>query len=281
MSRGASADGDIPGIRPIGFIRADAVTRIEAPRQPGVAAGVSGRIELLPGCNFEHALQDLEGWDRIWVVFWFHKNNTWRPKVLPPRSTTGRKGVFATRAPYRPNPIGLSTLRLVRIEGLILHVEGVDMLDETPVLDIKPYVPYTDAWPDARSGWLEDVSRSPGRSGAPADPLASYQLSFTAVATEQARWIEAQTGLAICDRIVAVLSMGPAPHPYRRIRPDGDGFCLAVKEWRIRFTVAGRTIRVKAISSGYRAAQLATTGNALIGIHRAFLHRFSPGARIQ
>ena len=72
------------------------------------------RIELLPGRHFEHGLEDLAGWKLIWVVFWFHQNRSWRPKVLPPRSTTGRKGVFATRSPHRPNPIGLSVVRLER-----------------------------------------------------------------------------------------------------------------------------------------------------------------------
>src|SRR6185295_10704904 len=79
------------------------------------------------------------------------------PKVLPPRSVTGRKGVFATRSPHRPNPIGLSVVRLERIEGLTLHILDSDMLDGTPVLDIKPYVAYTDSHPDAGNGWLDDA----------------------------------------------------------------------------------------------------------------------------
>ncbi|MFZ1624306.1 MAG: tRNA (N6-threonylcarbamoyladenosine(37)-N6)-methyltransferase TrmO [Gammaproteobacteria bacterium] len=261
-------------LRPIGFVRTGAMTRIEAPRQPSVAARIKGRIELLPGHNFEHALQDLEGWDYIWVVFWFHQNSTWRPKVLPPRSSTGRKGVFATRAPYRPNPIGLSALKLHDIDGLTLHVEGVDMLDGTPVLDIKPYVPYTDAHPAARSGWLEEVIPQSDRGESPADPLGSYQLSFTAEAAEQARWIEAHTGLAIHDRIVAILSMGPAPHPYRRIRRDGQNFRLAVKEWRVRFQVEEQNVVVELISSGYRRTQLTEAGNDVIDMHRAYLQLF-------
>jgi tRNA-Thr(GGU) m(6)t(6)A37 methyltransferase TsaA len=265
-------DSSVLTVRSIGLVRTGASTRIEAPRQPAAATGISGRIELFPGRNFEHALQDLEGWDYIWVVFWFHQNTTWRPKVLPPRSNSGRKGVFATRAPYRPNPIGLSALKLERIDGLVLHVQGVDMLDGTPVLDIKPYVPYTDAHPAARSGWLEVAGARPGE--APADPCGSYQLSFSAVATEQARWIEAHAGLAIWDRIHAVLSIGPEPHPYRRIRRDGQGFCLAVKEWRVRFRLEAQHVLVEGISSGYRVAQLTATGDAVIDVHRAFMQVF-------
>ena len=76
----------------------------------------------------------------IWVLFWFHLNEGWRPKVQPPRSTTGRKGLFSTRSPHRPNPLGLSALRLERVEGLTVHVRGADLVDGTPVLDIKPYM---------------------------------------------------------------------------------------------------------------------------------------------
>jgi tRNA-Thr(GGU) m(6)t(6)A37 methyltransferase TsaA len=274
----ADSRDEVPAltIRPIGFVRADAKTRVEAPRQPGARAGLRGRIELLPGCNFEHALEDLEGWDYIWVVFWFHQNTTWRPKVLPPRSTSGRKGVFATRAPYRPNPIGLSALKLKGVDGLSLEVEGVDMLDGTPVLDIKPYVPYTDAHPAARSGWLEAPGPLVGGGDdAPADPRIAYQLSFSAEAMEQAGWIEANAGLAIGERIHAILSIGPEPHPYRRIRRDGPGYRLALKEWRISFRLDGQNVLVDRISSGYRAAQLAATGDPVIELHRAFRLAFS------
>ncbi len=122
-------------IEPIGYVRTAIKFKDEAPRQPRASGGASGRIELLSGRNYEHALLDIEGWDHIWVLFWFHLNAGWRPKVLPPRSTSGRKGVFATRSPHRPNPIGLSAVRLERIEGLTLHVHDIDMLDGTPVLD--------------------------------------------------------------------------------------------------------------------------------------------------
>jgi tRNA (adenine37-N6)-methyltransferase len=208
------------------------------------------------------------------VVFWFHQNSSWRPKVLPPRSTTGRKGVFATRAPYRPNPIGLSALRLMRIDGLVLHVQGVDMLDGTPVLDIKPYVPYTDAHPAARSGWLEDSERVRNAAGTPADPVRCHQVVFSAAAAEQARWIESHTGLPAQARIIAVLSMGPEPHPYRRIRREGSGYRLALKEWRVHFRIEGEMVLVDTIRSGYRAAQLDRNGDEAIAAHRLFQETF-------
>jgi tRNA-Thr(GGU) m(6)t(6)A37 methyltransferase TsaA len=232
-------------LEPIGYLRSPLATKVEAARQPRAAAGAVARIELLPGHNFEHALDDLDQWELIWVVFWFHLNSGWRPKVLPPRSTSGRKGVFSTRSPHRPNPIGLSVVRLERVDGLILHIRDCDILDGTPILDIKPYVAYTDAHPSAGSGWLETV-----------DPVQEFVVQFEPLAQEQASWVEANTGLALRERIQSTLALGPEPHPYRRIRSMGEWMQLAVKEWRVRFTVAERDVRVHEIYSGFQAAQL-------------------------
>jgi tRNA-Thr(GGU) m(6)t(6)A37 methyltransferase TsaA len=244
---------------------------VEAARQPRAAIGTPARIELLPGRNFEHALEDLERWELIWVIFWFHLNPGWRPKVLPPRSTTGRKGVFATRSPHRPNPLGMSVVRLERIEGLVLHIRDTDMLDGTPVLDLKPYVAYTDAHPGAGTGWLEDAARA-DTSLQPADPVSAYLVQFEALATEQAAWIEAHTGLAVRERIQSTLALGPTSHPYRRIRRVGEWMQLSVKEWRVRFTAVERDVRVLEINSGFRDSQLAAGSNdESHRLHREFL----------
>lgn len=249
---------------PIGYLRSPLATKVEAARQPRAAAGSAAQIELLPGRNFEHALDDLDQWELIWVVFWFHLNPGWRPKVLPPRSTSGRKGVFSTRSPHRPNPIGLSVVRLERVDGLILHIRDSDLLDGTPILDIKPYVAYTDAHPSAGSGWLES-----------ADPVQDFVVTFEPLAEEQAGWVEANTGLALRERIQSTLALGPEPHPYRRIRSMGDWMQLAVKEWRVRFTVAGRAVHVHEIYSGFQTAQLASSNlDATRLPHREFNARW-------
>lgn len=256
---------------PIGFLRSPLGTKAQAPRQPRAAAGTPAVIELLPGRNFEHALEDLADWEFIWVIFWFHLNPGWRPKVLPPRSTTGRKGAFATRSPHRPNPIGISAVRLHRVDGLTVHIRDADMLDGTPVLDLKPYVAYTDAHPGAGHGWLENAARS-GAGAKLADPVRAFAVRFETLAAEQAAWIERHTGLAIRERIHSTLSLGPMPHPYRRIRRDGKWMRLAVKEWRVRFTVVDRDIRVIAIHSGFRSSELARgDANQPLKSHREFV----------
>jgi tRNA-Thr(GGU) m(6)t(6)A37 methyltransferase TsaA len=250
-------------LRPIGFARTPFSDRASAPRQPAVAQGVRGTIELLPSSKFEHALEDLDSWDHIWIIFWFHLNEGWRPKVLPPRSKK-RRGVFATRSPYRPNPIGLSVVELEAVEGLTLKIRNVDLLDGTPVLDIKPYVPFADAIASAKTGWLD--ARDPG---------PKFDVDWGPLASEQARWLQETHEIELVERVTRTLSIGPEPHPYRRIRRQKVGYRLAVKEWRVEFRVDGRSVTVDAIATGYRARDLeASSGGPELAVHRAFVARF-------
>ena len=134
------ADGELSmalTVRPIGFAHSSYADRHSAPRQPAAARDVRGEIRLLPSAQFEHALADLESFSHLWVIFWFHLNSHFRPKVAPPRSEQ-KRGLFATRSPYRPNPLGLSLVKLERVEGHTLYVCDMDLVDGTPVLDIKP-----------------------------------------------------------------------------------------------------------------------------------------------
>ena len=131
----------------------------------------------------------------------------------------------------------------------------VDMLDGTPVLDIKPYVAYTDAIADAGSGWLAN-------GDAPRDPIPAFAVHWDAAAGEQAEWIEARTGLNLRERATATLALGPEPHPYRRIRREQSGFTLCVKDWRLRFRVDERDVRVASIESGVRKSLLVRGGRS-------------------
>lgn len=145
----------------IGYVRSPYKERFGTPRQPVVRDQVLGddlqpaTIELLEQSDYETALRGLAEFEYIWAITWLHLNRNWAPLVMPPRGPRVKQGVFATRSPNRPNPIGLSALKLIRIEGRRIEVLGVDLLDGTPVLDLKPYVPYADAFPNARAGWLD------------------------------------------------------------------------------------------------------------------------------
>ena len=139
-------------MRPIGIIHTPHCDQEGAPIQPTFAEGARGTVTIFD--SYLEALADLDGFERIGLVFEFDRAKDWSSRVVPYRDIVER-GLFATRAPARPNPIGLSAVRLLSIEGSTLHVQDVDMLDGTPLLDIKPYVPAFDAYPDSHAGWVD------------------------------------------------------------------------------------------------------------------------------
>lgn len=269
-ARDTPAQPSVLTLSPIGFVRSPFADRHSAPRQPALAKDTPAQIELLPQAELEHGLSDIEEWSHLWVLYWFHLNAHFRPKVEAPRSER-RRGVFATRSPYRPNPIGLSAVALERVEGRILHVRGMDMIDGTPVLDIKPYVPYTDHV-DANSGWLETT-------GSPKDPGPQFEVDFASEARAQLAWLNEHAALDLEPAIVRILSTGPVPHPYRRIKRDGAGYRLGLRDWRVRFALDGKRVHVLTIASGYKARVLAdpaaqATAATGLDVHRAFVAAF-------
>ena len=143
-------------LEPIGVIRTPYTEPKGMPIQPAGAAGVKGTVEVFE--PYREGLADLDGFSHVILLYHFHVSEGYRLRVVPFMDTVER-GLFATRAPKRPNPIGLSVVKLDRIEAGVLHVENVDILDGTPLLDIKPYVPEFDAPPETRTGWLEQARR--------------------------------------------------------------------------------------------------------------------------
>ncbi len=141
--------------RPIGVIHSPFREGDKVPIQPKAAKGVHGTVEVFD--EFKEGLTDLEGFSHIILLYHFHLSKGFSLKVKPFLDTVLR-GVFATRAPRRPNQIGLSVVSLVKVEGAMLHIAEVDIIDGTPLLDIKPYVPEFDAQPDIRLGWLTGKS---------------------------------------------------------------------------------------------------------------------------
>ena len=145
----------------IAHIETDFPTKFGIPRQSGIIETLQGRIVFEPDYRNAEAVRGLEEFSHIWLLWEFSEavRDTWSPTVRPPRlGGNVRKGVFATRSPFRPNPIGLSSVRLEKIEidpklGPVLHVSGADLMDGTPIYDIKPYIAYTDSHPEAVSGF--------------------------------------------------------------------------------------------------------------------------------
>ena len=139
---------------PIGIIHSPHQRAEGTPVQAALAAGVKGTVEVFP--EYVEGLRALDGFERIWLVYWFDRASQAQVVVTPYLDTTPR-GLFATRAPCRPNPIGLSAVRLLGIASNVLQVEGLDILDNTPLLDIKPYIPAFDAFEAKRIGWCGDA----------------------------------------------------------------------------------------------------------------------------
>lgn len=139
-------------LRVIGRIRTPFVEATGTPIQSAYSDGAEGQV--IVDAPFSAALDDLEGFERVWLLYWMDRVAAFKPLVVPYRDTRER-GLFATRSPCRPNPIGMSVVRLLRRQGPVLHVADVDILDETPLLDIKPYVPEFDAHPSSRAGWFD------------------------------------------------------------------------------------------------------------------------------
>jgi len=141
-------------IRIVAVARTPWRRREDAPHQPSAARQSEATIEVLE--EYRAALADLGTFERIWLVFLFDRSRGWAPKVKPPRGGA-KRGVFATRAPNRPSQIGLTNVQLLGVDAAagIVKVRGIDLLDETPILDIKPYLPMLDAWPEAGHGWLQ------------------------------------------------------------------------------------------------------------------------------
>jgi tRNA (adenine37-N6)-methyltransferase len=147
----------------IGIIRSPHQRAEGTPVQAALAAGAQGTVEVFP--EYAAGLRDLDGFERIWLVYWFDRAKPAQMVVTPYLDTTPR-GLFATRAPSRPNPIGLSAVRLLAINGCVLQVDGLDILDNTPLLDLKPYVPAFDVFPTKRIGWCADIqSNTPVADG--------------------------------------------------------------------------------------------------------------------
>lgn len=217
-------------LQPIGYLRSTQDHKFQLPPQPENTQSVGGFIELVPGQNYDVALRDLDGFSRIWIIWWFHKNKNWRPTTLPPRGRTGRKGTFATRSPYRPNPLAMSCVELLAIDGLKLTIGPHDLVADTPILDIKPYMPKFDAFPNERAGWFDEMERE-------LQACSRYEIEFQCEMPDP----------ELRARILELLKTDPLPHRTRRIIELPDGYRLSCGDWRVFYTVVGDAVLINQV----------------------------------
>ena len=168
-------------IKPVAYYKGPFGSKFGIPRQSALANAIKGRIVFTEPYRVQEALRGLEGFERIWLIWGFSGNKPakgeWQPTVRPPRmGGNTAMGVWATRSPFRPNPLGLSCVELLAVEGMELLVQGADLMDGTPIYDIKPYIPYADAWPQARSGFVSGAPEATLQVVIPEDlPLDATQ----------------------------------------------------------------------------------------------------------
>ncbi len=256
---------------PIGTFYSRASYKYEVPRQGVFFCGHPGRIELLPHKGFEMALRDLEGFERLWIIFLFHQNCGWRPTTRPPVPSEGRErvGTFASRSPYRPNPIGISCVRLKSVEKLTLQIDEADLLNGTPILDIKPYIPKADAFPAAKAGWVD----------------AQLENAWFVDASENFRrqgdWILEMCGWDLQSFAECQLSNFPLDGSRRRVKVDLQNRKaeIAFRTFRIDFSFDEkfRKIELQNIRSGYTAKELSSPEDVYgdKALHFAFLEHFA------
>ena len=166
-------------LSPIGIVNSPYKEKFAIPRQPGLVNAAKATVRLLGEVNNSDSVRELEQYSHIWLIFVFHgtQEHGWKSLVRPPRLGGNKKiGVLATRSTFRPNPIGMSVVKFDGIEvceqDIILHISGIDLLDQTPIVDIKPYIPYSDSLPDANAGFAQT------------QPQDSLKVSFSEQATQ-------------------------------------------------------------------------------------------------
>ncbi len=193
-------------MEPIGYIESCYRDKFGTPRQPGLVKKSWARLKLRADLQPEESLQGLEGFSHVWLIWVFHQNKVSRfhSKVHPPRLGGKSMGLFATRTPHRPNPIGLSLVELVSVEKDGIVVAGADLVDGTPILDIKPYLPEVEALPEARTGWPRELDK------------ALIEVTFNDQAESLMQTWEARNpDKALREIIVGTIQQDPRPVVYR------------------------------------------------------------------
>lgn len=223
---------------PIGVIRSCFKEKFGIPRQPGLAPDARATLEIFPPFDAEEAFRGLSEFSHVWLIFVFHESarDGWKPTVRPPRLGGNRRiGVFATRSGFRPNPIGLSAVELTAVERLsgtlTLSLAGVDLLDGTPVLDIKPYLPYADAIPGATGGF------------APEAPKARAPVEFSQQATTYCERREADDLPYLRKLITQILALDPRP-AYRSRKDGGKRFGVRIFDVDVKWEYRGSVVHV-------------------------------------
>lgn len=220
-------------INSIATIRSCYSEKFGIPRQPGLVKSATATLELAPPYNTPDAFRGLDGFSHLWIIFVFHQSarDEWKATVRPPRLGGNKRiGVFASRSNFRPNPIGLSVVELLEIDGIRLKLGGGDFLDGTPVLDIKPYIPYADSLPNALGAF------------AAAAPEPVNRVEFSPKAERALQTLENRDRPALRQLVCDMLAFNPRP-AYQTEKP-GRVFGTRVFDLEVRWKEANSLVTV-------------------------------------
>lgn len=243
---------------PIGIIHTDKKVKFDTPHQPTDGATERNIVELFPNNRFELALRDLEGFERIWLIWWFEKNKNWRPLVSPPRGSGKKRGVFATRSPHRPSAIGMTAVPLISISGLKLTVGNVDLLNGTPILDIKPYISEIDSFTNQKQGWLDEEINE-------LDKPIAYDVMLSDLAEKQINWLKEKWQIDFFSKAKNILQRSPKRNRTNRITSPKNGISrLSSGAWRVYFSVIDYNVHIVSVGPGYPMDLLIKEGFEII-----------------
>lgn len=286
---------------PIGYFQTSKKQNLEASSQGVLDPQSTGIIDLSYFPQAEEMLSDLGGFSHLWIIFFFHHHHGhWKSKVLPPRAAH-KVGVFASRSPYRPNAIGISAVKIDRIEKNLIHVSGHDLIDGTPILDIKPYLPYADSFPEAHSGWVSEAKE--------------YNVKLAPRAQIQIAWLQEQGLKEFASTLQQQLRFHPTDHRRKRVRRlkagpskaqsqpptsseelssnssnnglnpshqsaeiGAEDYVFSYRTWRVRFQLQADEVHVLEITSGYLPNELeASAEDPYLDkeLHRNFSRKFT------
>lgn len=231
----------MPPVRVIGVLRSPFREKFGTPRQGHLAPGAFAALRVSPEFRPEQSLQGLEGFSHVWLLSSFHLNTNKKflPKVHPPRLKGRTVGLFASRSPHRPTPVGLTLARLVKVEGDTLHLAGVDLIDGTPILDVKPYIPDCDAAPGASAGWTADA------------PFPALRVAFSEAGRADVAAAEARLGVSGLAGLLADVLRHDLRNPRDRAQTkEGLELGFYLHDFEARFAVRGGTVTLVRLATG-------------------------------
>lgn len=255
---GSPSTSSVSTISVIGHLRGGFQNSQVAPRQ-GAYSNARATIELVSRfenepSNFDQALKDLDGFERAWILFEFHESLGWKAQVRPPRGDGTKRGLFSTRSPHRPSKLGLSCVRIFGVDTSkrTIDIGEHDLLDGTPIFDIKPYIPEADAFPDAKAGWIDHIE------------CASHSISEHPEATRKLNWLETSGENRLRSFIHEQLRFQPLDDERKRINIVGSGttkkigthHTISFRTWRIDFRLQPQAIEILDVRSGYNLSEL-------------------------